>query len=68
VLRWHWRFAGGGGAEGARVQHRFARTRRTASVTAFDASGAQASARVGCPRAHARRVRRPPHPGARFTG
>jgi hypothetical protein len=68
VLRWHWRFTGGGSAEGARVRHTFSRTRRTASVSAFDASGAQASARVGCPRVHSHRARRPRHPGARFTG
>jgi hypothetical protein len=68
VLRWHWRFADGGNGEGARVEHRFSGARRTASVTAFDASGAQASARVGCPRKHAHRARRGRHPGARFTG
>jgi hypothetical protein len=74
VLRWQWRFGGGGRAEGARVRHRFPPTRHPghASVTAFDASGAQASARVGCPRANARRARhrarRPRHTGARFTG
>jgi hypothetical protein len=74
VLRWHWRFGGGGSGEGAHVRHRFAAKRRNASVTALDASGAEASARVGCPQprtnnaAPRHRRRRAQDPGARFTG
>jgi hypothetical protein len=72
VLAWHWRLAGGATAEGQRVVHRFAGGgRRTASVTAVDGAGGEATARVGCPRAGVRaavpRHRSRRHP-ARFTG